>query len=60
MDNQNQLSLDTRIPKNTIPNPIMLSRQIEGLREVMRRMQLVHSDSIEPLISEKLKQFAQS
>lgn len=60
MDDKNRLSLNTRIPKNSLPNPVMLARQIDGLREVMRRMQIVHSDSVETHISQKLEQFAQS
>lgn len=60
MNDKNQFTLNTRIPKNSLPNPVMLTRQIDGLREVMRRMQHVDSDSVETLISQKLEQFAQS
>ena len=60
MNDKNKLTLHTRIPKNSLPNPVMLTRQIDGLREVMQRMQHVHSDSVETLISQKLEQFAQS
>jgi len=46
--------------KSYLPNPVMLSRQINGLREVMRRMHTAQSDSVEPLITKKLEQIAQS
>ncbi len=46
--------------KSYLPDPVMLSRQIDGLREVMRRMRTAQSNSAEPLITKKLEQISQS
>lgn len=46
-------------PEETpLPNPVLVSRQIDGLREVLRRMQVVQSDSLDRIINKKLEQFA--
>jgi len=60
MVEKKKMSLHTRIEKNNIPNPVMLSRQIDELREVMRRMRLANSDSLDAIISKKLDKFTQS
>lgn len=46
--------------KTSIPDPVMLSRQIDGLREVMRRMRSSQSPSVEALINKKLEQITQT
>lgn len=43
---------------NPLPHPVLVSKQIDGLREVLRRMKAAKSTSLEPLISKKLDQFA--
>lgn len=39
-----------------IPNPEMLSRQIESLRVVVRRMKAYESSTLNSLITQKLKE----
>ena len=38
------------------PNPVMVSRQLEELREVLRRMRAVQSQSLDVLTHKKLEQ----
>lgn len=45
-------SAETRI---YIPNPVMISRQIDSLREVMRRMRTSQTSTVETLINQKLQ-----
>lgn len=45
---------------NQLPNPIMVSRQIDGLREVLRRMRATETNPDSTLIAKKLEQLAQS
>ena len=40
----------------TAPNLVLLSRQIDGLREVLRRMKASETSSVNRLISQKLKE----
>lgn len=40
----------------TSPNLVLVSRQIDGLREVLRRMKAAQSDSLDSIVSEKLSQ----
>lgn len=39
-----------------IPNPVMVSRQIEGLREVLRRMRASQAQTLDALTHKKLEQ----
>ncbi len=44
-----------------IPNTVLVVRQIDGLREVMRRMKASSQTlTLDPVISSKLEQFANS
>lgn len=43
---------------STSPNLVLVSRQIDGLREVLRRMKAAQSNSLDSLINEKLDQLA--
>ncbi|VAW43122.1 hypothetical protein MNBD_CHLOROFLEXI01-1437 [hydrothermal vent metagenome] len=45
-----------QINRQALPNVDMLSRQIENLRIVMRRMKTVESSSLDLLINQKLKE----
>lgn len=40
------------------PNLILVSRQIDGLREVLRRMRASQSETLDSIISEKLDQLS--
>ena len=46
-------------PKPYLPDPVMLSRQIDSLREVMDRMQRPENQSVDRLIARKLEQMTQ-
>ena len=41
-----------------LPHPVLVSRQIDGLREVLRRMRAAENKSIDPIINKKLQQLA--
>ncbi|MEM7332886.1 MAG: hypothetical protein AAF490_12430 [Chloroflexota bacterium] len=41
---------------STSPNLVLVSRQIDGLREVLRRMKASQSESIDSIITNKLNQ----
>ncbi len=41
---------------HNLPNPVMVSRQIDGLREVLRRMRASQSQSLDVLTHRKLEQ----
>ncbi|NKQ36243.1 MAG: hypothetical protein HF973_11585 [Chloroflexi bacterium] len=41
---------------HNFPNPVMVSRQIDGLREVLRRMRASQSQSLDVLTHKKLEQ----
>ena len=41
---------------HNLPNPVMVSRQIDGLREVLRRMRASQSQSLDVLTHKKLEQ----
>jgi hypothetical protein len=60
MNEENNLSLNVRVPNNNIPNPVMLARQIDSLREVMRRMQIPESELFDSLVAKKLENFPQA
>ncbi|MCP4420861.1 MAG: hypothetical protein GY805_29985 [Chloroflexi bacterium] len=47
---------DNRSADKTLPNSEMMSRQIESLRLVLRRMKTAPSASLDLLISQKLKE----
>lgn len=47
---------DNRSNRKTLTNVDMLSRQIESLRIVMRRMKTNQSSSLDLLINQKLKE----
>ena len=58
-----QVQEETAMMKNRkhIPNTVLVVRQIDGLREVMRRMKASSQSLIlDPVISSKLEQFANS
>lgn len=40
---------------NHIPNPVMLARQIDGIREVVLRMRTAQNTTIDTLIQQKLQ-----
>ena len=42
-----------------LPHPVLVSRQIDGLREVLRRMRAAKNASLDPIINQKLQQLAQ-
>ncbi len=50
------LSINT---SNDIPllNHVLVSNQIEGLKEVLRRMKAAKSETLAPIISKKLQNF---
>lgn len=59
--NPGQLSYqDLAETKAYLPNPIMVSRQIDGLREVMRRMRTTQSSTIEIFINQKLEKLTEN
>ena len=41
-----------------LPHPVLVSRQIDGLREVLRRMRAAKNASLDPIIDKKLQQLA--
>ena len=41
-----------------LPHPVLVSRQIDGLREVLRRMRAAKNASLDPIINQKLQQLA--
>lgn len=41
-----------------LPHPVLVSRQIDGLREVLRRMRAAKHASLDPIIHIKLQQLA--
>ena len=45
-----------QIELKNVPNAEMLSRQIEGLRLVLRRMKANESSNLDSLINQKLKE----
>ncbi len=45
-----------QVELKSVPNAEMLSRQIEGLRLVLRRMKANESAKLDSLISQKLKE----
>jgi hypothetical protein len=47
---------NNRSARSPFPNSDMLSRQIESLRIVLRRMKTTHSSSLDLLINQKLKE----
>lgn len=49
-----------QLENNTSPNLVLLSKQVDGLREVLRRMKASQSSSIDNVINEKLNQISQS
>jgi len=54
---------ETTMMKNRkhTPNAVLVARQIDGLRQVMRRMKASsQSLTLDPVISSKLEQFANS
>ena len=42
----------------TSPNLVLVSRQIDGLREVLRRMKASQSNSLDSIINEKIDQLS--
>ncbi len=42
-----------------LPNPVMVSRQIDSLREVMRRMRTSQTSTLEALIDQKLQKLSE-
>ena len=44
--------------KTPLPHPVLVSRQIDGLREVLRRMRAAKNASLDPIIDKKLQQLA--
>lgn len=50
------------IPSNNadVANPVLVSRQIDGLREVLRRLKASRSETVDAVMSEKLKRLARS
>lgn len=45
--------------KSHLPNPVMVSRQIDSLREVMRRMRTSQTSTLEALIDQKLQKLSE-
>ena len=41
---------------NTLPNPVLASRQIEDLRKVLRRMRAYQPATFDAIIGQKLEQ----
>ncbi|HEX6385328.1 MAG TPA: hypothetical protein VF177_11710 [Anaerolineae bacterium] len=41
---------------SSLPNPVLVTRQIEDLREVLRRMRAYRSATFDAVISKKLEQ----
>ncbi|HRQ39087.1 MAG TPA: hypothetical protein PLD25_14350 [Chloroflexota bacterium] len=58
--NQGQLSKSIQ-PKvnNNLPNPVMLARQIDGIREVVLRMRTTPTTAVDALIQQKLQSIAE-
>ncbi|MCA9923283.1 MAG: hypothetical protein KC419_12495 [Anaerolineales bacterium] len=53
------VTLNYLVSENTpLPHPVLVSRQIDGLREVLRRMRAAKSTSLDPIINKKLQQLA--
>ncbi|GIK58492.1 MAG: hypothetical protein HND44_13765 [Chloroflexi bacterium] len=40
---------------NNLPNPVMLARQIDGIREVVLRMRTTPTTAVDSLIQQKLQ-----
>ncbi|MBX3060699.1 MAG: hypothetical protein KF770_29930 [Anaerolineae bacterium] len=40
---------------NNLPNPVMLARQIDGIREVVLRMRTTPTTAVDALIQQKLQ-----
>lgn len=54
--NQVQLPQLVKLPINSnLPDPVMLARQIDGIREVVLRMRTSHSTTVDTLIHQKLQ-----
>ena len=42
--------------RDTVPNPVLASRQIEDLRKVLRRMRAYQPATLDTILSQKLAQ----
>lgn len=49
-----------QLNNETSPNLVLLSKQVDGLREVLRRMKAAQNSDVEGLISQKLNQLGQT
>lgn len=47
--------MSTQAQTNNIPNPVMLARQIDGIREVVLRMRTAQNTTVNTLIQQKLQ-----
>lgn len=57
---QAQLPMSVQ-PKNNnnLPDPVMLARQIDGIREVVLRMRTAQASTVDALIQQKLRAIAE-
>ncbi len=44
---------------NNLPDPVMLARQIDGIREVVLRMRTAQASTVDALIQQKLRAIAE-
>lgn len=53
---QGQLPMSTQPQtNNNLPNPVLLARQIDGIREVVLRMRTAQNTTVNTLIQQKLQ-----
>ncbi len=58
--NQGQLTMSTQPnTNNNLPNPVMLARQIDGIREVVLRMRTTQNNTVDTIIRQKLQSIAE-
>lgn len=58
--NKNQQNLAHQPSNQThLPNTVMVSRQIDSLREVLRRMRTAEASSLDNLIDQKLRKITE-
>ena len=54
MDNKKRFERNFGTTKN-LPNPVMVARQIDDLRDVLRRMKATQSQTFDVFTNQKLK-----
>ncbi len=59
MDNKQRFERNFGSKRN-LPNPVMVTRQIDDLRDVLKRMKATQAQTFDTLTSQKIKGFQSS